>query len=144
MLFNKGMDTKLKVKFAIAVLTVILSLVLGAYTKVMMILHFSDPFKFWLNLILYVISWLMLFVAAFVVGKEALKLAEEYVKAKMSETYVTTRNIERKGREEVTNLTKKGIHLTHHHIKKTAKRGIRKTKQLHRKTMSMHKKFLKI
>lgn len=138
------MDKKLKIKFAIAVLTVILSLVLGAYTKVMMILHFSNPFKFWVNLVLYVISWLMLFVAAFFVGREVIKLADMYVKKKMQETYDTTRKVEKQGREHVANITKKGIHFTHNHLKKTAQHGIKKTKQLHKKTITFPKRILRI
>ena len=112
------MENKLRLKFIIAVITVIFSLILGAYTKVMMILHFNDAFKFWLNLILYVISWLMVFIAAFIVGKEVVKLADEYVKKKVEQTYTVTKN--------------------------TAKTGIKKTKQLHKKTKNFHKQILSI
>lgn len=133
----------IKFKFAIAVLIVIFSLVLGAYTKVMMILHFHDTFKFWLNLILYVTSWLMLFVAAFFVGKEAVKLADQYIKKKMQETYDTTVDLHKKGHIHMKNLTKKGINMTAYHISTTAKKGIETTKHIHRKTIDLHKKFLK-
>ncbi len=130
------MDKKLKIKFAIAVITVIVSLVLGAYTKVMMILHFSDPFKFWLNLVLYVISWLMLFATAFVVGKEVVKLAVEYIKKKMNKTYDTTVELHKKSHTHVKNLTKQSINFTKHHIKNTARKGINKTKQIHKQLTS--------
>ena len=134
----------IKFKFALAVIIVIISLVLGAYTKVMMILHFNDAFKFWLNLTLYVMSWLMVFVAAFVVGKEIVKLADQYIKKKMHETYTTTVDLKKRGQQEVRNLTKKGIDFTAHHISSTAKKGFQTTKKFHKKTKDMHKKFLRI
>ncbi len=132
----------IKLKFALVVLIVIFSLVLGAYAKVMMILHFNDTFKFWLNIILYIISWLMLFVAAFFVGKEAVKFANQYIKKKMQETYDTTVDLHKKGHHHMKNLTKKGINITAHHISTTAKKGIETTKHIHQKTIDFHKKFL--
>jgi hypothetical protein len=144
LIHNLFMNKKLKIKFAIAVIAVICSLVLGAYTKVMMILNFGNPFKFWLNLVLYVMSWLMLFVAAFFVGKEVVKLADNYVKRKMQETYDTTKKIQRRGREGVASITRRGYDFTRTHLTKTAKHGIKKTKQFRKKTIKMHKEFLKI
>ncbi|MFA6888147.1 MAG: hypothetical protein WC254_01485 [Candidatus Woesearchaeota archaeon] len=136
------MDVKLK--FVIAILAVIISLVLGAYTKVMMILNFNDPFKFWLNLILYVISWLMVFVAAFFVGKEMIKVADDYIKGKLQETYTATVNFQKKGQEEVKKFTKKGYNFTARHISNTAKKGFHTSKKIHKKTKKIHKKLLKL
>ncbi len=111
----------LKLKLLFAILTVIASIVLGVYTKVMFVLSFADPFKRWLNLGLYVMSWLMLFGAAFFVGKEALALADVYVKKKLRETYDVTVDIHKKGLET----------------------GIKTTKALHKQTVTLQKKTVK-
>ncbi len=114
-------QTALKLKLLFAILTIIASLVLGVYTKVRFVLSFDDPFQRWLNLSLYLISWLLLFVAVFFVGKEALALADAYVKRKLRETYNVTVDIHKKGLET----------------------GIKTTKALHKKTIKHGKKQLK-
>lgn len=133
-------QTVLKLKLLIAILTVLASLVLGVYTKVMFVLSFGDPFRRWLNLSLYVLSWLMLFVAAFFVGKEALALAKIYVKKKLRETYDVTVDIRKKGIEtgiQTTNaLRKKTVTLhkkTVKHGKKQLKKGVKVLKTVQRK-----------
>jgi hypothetical protein len=142
--------TSLKLKLLAAIITVIISLALGAYTKVMLVLHFADPFERWLNLILYIISWVMLFVAAFFVGKEALILADQWVKKKLQETYDVTATIPKKGiahgmkgAKELQKVTKKVHKETMKHGKKHLKKGVMITKDIHKKTMRHGKKIHK-
>ncbi|PIN79773.1 hypothetical protein COV16_02480 [Candidatus Woesearchaeota archaeon CG10_big_fil_rev_8_21_14_0_10_34_8] len=112
--------TKVKLKLIVAIFIVIISLALGVYTKFMFLINLPDHFD-WFDLILYIMSWVMLFVAAFFVGKEALILADQYIKRKMRETYDVTVDIHRKG----------------------IKKGIQTTKNIHKKTVEQSKKHLK-
>ncbi len=120
--------TQVKIKLLAAIFAVIASLVLGAYTKVMFVLHFADPVQRWTNMILYAISWIIIFVAAFFVGKEILVLADKWVRKKLCETYDITAKIPMKGIEHSVNATRK-IH--------------KKTVKLHKNTIKHGKKQFK-
>src|SRR3989338_9151729 len=100
----------LKIKLVIAILIVILSLLLGFYSKVLFFLHLPYYFDTW-NLFLYIISWFMLFVAAFFVGKEILELAYLYVKQKLQESYDLTIALQKKGFQKTHAFGKKTIAL---------------------------------
>jgi hypothetical protein len=125
--------TIIKIKLLAAILTVIASLVLGAYTKVMFFLHFLDPFKSWFYLALYILSWVMLFVAAFFVGKEALILADQWVKKKLRETYDVTATIPKKGIEHGVKGAKKIHKATVKQSRRHLKKGIKVVKRVHKK-----------
>jgi hypothetical protein len=121
-------NVSLKTKLFLAILTVILSLVIGLYTKFMFFLHLPYYVDWW-NLVWYIMSWIMLFVAGFFVGKEALEIADVYVKKKLQETYDATVDIQKAG-------IQKGI--------ETTKKSLETTRDLGKKTISLHKKILGI
>lgn len=129
------LSLSVKTKFVIAVLIVIVSLVLGVYTKVLFFLHLPSYFDYW-NLFWYIISWLMLIVAAFFVGKEMLEIADLYVKKKLQESYTLTLHLQKKG-------FKKGIATTKRGFEKT-KKGLKTTHAFGKKTIAYHKKMLGI
>ncbi len=64
----------------------------------------------------------MLFVSGFFVGKEALVIADQYVKKKLQETYAATVDIHRAG----------------------IQKGLETTKNIGKKTINLHKKILGI
>ncbi len=123
------MEFSPKTKLILASITVIVSLALGLYTKVMFVAQFYDPFQRWLNLSLYIFSWIMLVIAGFFVGKEALQLADQYVRQKLQESYNLTMDFQKKGIEKSIATTKKGFE---------------KTKDIGKRTIDMHRKILGI
>ena len=136
------MQFNLKTKFVIAVIMVILSLIIGAYTKVLFILHLPSYFDWW-NFSWYILSWLLLFVAAFFVGKEVLEIADLYVKTKLQESYDLTIDLQKRGLEKGIETTKKGIATTKKGFAAT-KKGFETTHAFGKKTLALHKKMLGI
>jgi len=100
-----------KQRLVIAFIVVILSLILGLYSKVMIVLSIGDTFNFWLNVILYAFSWVLLFFAIFFIGKEVVAIADEYVKRKIKEGT-------KHGGRQVVKHSKK----IHGHVKKHGKK----------------------
>lgn len=122
------MDLSIKTKLILAIITVIISLIIGLYTKFMFFLHLPYYIDWW-NLSGYIISWIMLFIAGFFVGKEVLEIADLYVKKKLQETYTATVDLHKEG-------LKRGI--------ETTKKGFETTKDIGKKTIHFHKKMLGI
>ena len=142
------LNLSIKTKAVLAVITVIVSLVLGLYTKALLTVKFlTFPDNWWaylfdwqwwlqmcdvecrVNLGLYIFSWVILFVAGFFVGKEALEIADMYVKKKLQETYTATVDLHKEG-------LKRGI--------ETTKKGFETTRDIGKKTIHFHKRMLGI
>lgn len=119
-------NLSLKTKLILAIIVVIASFILGFYTKFVFVLHLPEYIDWW-NLFLYLMSWVMLFVAAFFVGKEALGIADQYVKRKLQESYDKTIQLHKTGFQ-------KGV--------ATTKLGYEKTKAFGQKTMAFPKRVL--
>jgi hypothetical protein len=113
--------TLVKIKLLAAIITVVISLVLGLYTKIMLLLVFTNPFWWWFHLALYILSWVILFPAAYFVGKEALILADQWVKAKVCESYDVTKKIHKATVKQSKKHIKKGIKVVRHVKKKLKK-----------------------
>ena len=122
------LNLSIKTKLVLAIITVIISLIIGLYTKFMFFLHLPYYVDWW-NLSWYIISWIMLFVAGFFVGKEALEIADLYVKKKLQETYTATVDLHKEG-------LKRGI--------ETTKKGFETTRDIGKKTIHFHKRMLGI
>ena len=122
------LNLSINTKLVLAVITVIISLIIGLYTKFMFFLHLPYYID-WCNLSWYIISWIMLFVAGFFVGKEALEIADLYVKKKLQETYTATVDLHKEG-------LKRGI--------ETTKKGFETTRDIGKKTIHFHKRMLGI
>ena len=112
------LNFSIKTKLILAIITVIISLIIGLYTKFMFFLHLPYYIDWW-NLIGYIISWIMLFIAGFFVGKEALEIADLYVKKKLQETYTATVDLHKEGLKRSIETTKKGFETTRDIGKKT-------------------------
>ncbi len=122
------LNLSIKTKLILAIITVIISLIIGLYTKFMFFLHLPYYIDWW-NLVWYIISWIMLFVAGFFVGKEALEIADLYVKKKLQETYTATVDLHKEG-------LKRGL--------ETTKKGFETTRDIGKKTIHFHKRMLGI
>lgn len=131
-----NLNLSLKTKLILAIAAVAISLALGFYTKIMLFVGHEDPFKFWLNIALYIFSWIILFIAGFFVGKETLEIADQSVRKKLQQSYDVAMEFQKKGVAKGIETTKKGI--------ETTKKGFEKTKHFGRKTIAVHKKILGI
>lgn len=129
------LNISIRTKLVLAIITVIISLIIGLYTKFMFFLHLPYYIDWW-NLSGYIISWILLFIAGFFVGKEALQIADLYVKKKLQETYTATVDLHKEGLKRGIATTKKGF--------ETTKRGFETTKDIGKKTIHFHKKMLGI
>ena len=133
-------------KIFIGVMLFIISLILGAYSKVMLFVHITNPTMWWLNLALYLVSWLILFVAAYIVGKEIMQMIDEYLKNKVKETYDVTIEIHKKGAKHVHKHVKKNVKTGVRHVKKNVHKGVHHVKKgvkkiLERIFLSLKKSF---
>ncbi len=92
---------------------VILSIALGIYGKVLLIIKFYQPFYVITGLSIYAVSWVILFVGAFLVGWETVELIrnriEREVRITAQKTYNYTKRLPRKGYDYTKGLHKKGI-----------------------------------
>ena len=109
-------------KFYVGILLVLVSLVLGGITKIIFFLYFEDLFIKWTSVVIYIISWPMLIIGIYWVGKDYADALKKYFKLKFY-------------REVAIKGTKKAYHKTkvvrHNAIRKTRK-AIITTKTVHR------------
>jgi len=69
---------QLSTKFWIGTVFIILSLVLGKITQAVFIIFFSDAILRWISIIVYIISWPMLIIGVWWVGKEYAQAITKY------------------------------------------------------------------
>ena len=98
-------------KFVIGFSLVILSFMLGFYGKVLFIARFYEPFYLITGLSIFAFSWVLLFLGAFLVGRETVKTMQD----------------------KINQSVKKGVKDTYQYTKKLPKRGYDYTKELHKK-----------
>ena len=102
-------DKKLLVGFIL----VFLSFVLGFYGKGLFIVKFYEPVYLITSLSLWAFSWVLLFLGAFLVGWETLKMMQMRIR----------------------NRVKMTVKNTYHHAKELPKKSYRYTKSLHKKLL---------
>jgi len=71
-------------RFITGVVLIILNFVLGKITTFTMILYYNNKSIFWLSIIGYVVSWLMLFAGLYLCGREGYNYAKELYKEYIS------------------------------------------------------------
>ena len=100
-------------KLVIGFSLVVLSFMLGFYGKVLFIARFYEPFYLITGLSIFAFSWMLLFLGAFLVGRETVKTMQD----------------------RINQSVKKGVEDTYQYTKKLPKRGYDYTKELHKKGM---------
>ena len=100
-------------KLLAGVILVVLSFVLGVYSKVLVIAKIYEPFYVITGLSIYAFSWILLFLGVFLVGWETVKMIQmrihHHVKKTVKGTYDYTKKLPRKGYQYTKDLHKKGI-----------------------------------
>ena len=77
-------------KLMIGVTLVVLSFIMGFYSKIYIIAKLSEPISLITGLSAYAISWLMLFFGAFLVGWETVKIVQRRIHHEVKKTVKTT------------------------------------------------------
>jgi uncharacterized membrane protein YcjF (UPF0283 family) len=95
-------------KLLVGITIVVLSFIIGTYGKVLSIARFYEPVQLLTGLSLYAFSWLMLFLGAFLVGWETIKMANykihHHIKKTAKKTYHHAKGFPRKSYDYTKNL----------------------------------------
>lgn len=81
--------------FFSGILIVISSFIIGKITTFIFILKFNSEFYRWLSIIVYILSWLMLFVGILMCGSEGYRIVKQVLK------YFTIRHYHQKIRQSM-------------------------------------------
>ena len=150
-------------KFYLGILLFILSLIIGKITTVSFLLSRNDELIKWTSVIVYILTWPMMFVGIWWAGSEytqqikryfSYKYYHNHVKEGTKKALVTSKGMAIKTHSHVSKNTKllvntgKGVALkTHDHMKKKTKQVIDKSKLITRKNkrkkLSSKKKIIK-
>ena len=101
-------------KLIIAFILIIISFVLGFYSKAIIIAKFYEPISLITGLSLYTFSWILMFIGVFMVGWSAVKAMHA----------------------RIHHHVRKTVKDTYHHARKFPKRATDYTKNIHRKSMN--------
>lgn len=100
-------------KLFTGVILVVLSFILGFYSKVFVVAKIYEPFAVITGLSVYALSWIMLFFGAFLVGWETVNLIQnrihQHVKTTVKKTYHRAKQLPRKGYYYTKELHKKSM-----------------------------------
>lgn len=107
-------------KLLTGVILVLLSFILGSYGKALFIVKFYEPVQVITGLSIWAFSFLLLFLGAFLVGWETIRLIHQRIHDKVKTT----------------------VKKTYHHAKRLPQRGYRYTKKLHKKSIEKIKKSI--
>lgn len=108
-------------KLFTGVILVILSFILGFYSKIYVVAKIYEPISVITGLSVYALSWIMLFFGAFIVGWETVKLIQQ----------------------RISHHVKHTVETTYHHAKNLPKSGYHYTRELHRKGMEKIRRLKK-
>jgi len=109
-------------KFYAGAALVILSMIIGVIAKFLIFVYISNPFWFWFNVAIYIVSWPILILGGWWVGKEyadkirryaSYKFYQEELKKGTTKMYHLTK--------EKTNKLREGTRLRSNQIKERAK-----------------------
>ena len=116
-------------KLLAGIILVILSIMLGLYSKGLLGLFFANllnklykPFYLLTGLSIYVLSWFLLFLGAFLVGWETIKMIKMGIQNQVRRTYHYTKGLPKKGYGYTKELHKKSVNK----IAKTSKAVLNK------------------
>lgn len=100
-------------KLLAGIILVIASIILGFYGKIVIIAKFYEPIGLITGISLWTFSWILLFLGAFLVGWETVKMIQmriqHHVKKTVKGTYDYTKSLPRKSYHYTRDLHKKGM-----------------------------------
>ncbi len=104
------------IKLLAGIILVILSIIIGFFSKVYVVAKIYEPISVITGLSVYALSWILLFFGAFLVGWETVKLIQSRIHHHVKTTY--------------------------HHAKELPKRGYHYTRELHKRGMEKIRKSM--
>lgn len=110
------------IKFLAGFVLVVLSIIIGFFSKGLIVINITEPFHLIQWVSVYALSWVLLFIGFFLVGMETVKMIQQ----------------------KINYHVKKSVKETYGYTKKLPKEGIEYTKRLHRKSIGRLAKTLKI
>lgn len=108
-------------KLLTGVILVLLSVILGFYGKVLIVVKFYEPVQLITGVSIYAFSFVLLFAGIFLVGWETVKMIQQRIRHHVRKT----------------------VKETYHYTKGLPKKGYDYSKQLHKKSMDKIKKSMK-
>ena len=108
-------------KLVLGMFLIVFNLALGFYGKALIIAKYYEPIYVLTGISLWVLSWLLMFVGVFLVGRETVIMVKNWI------------------RKEIRNAAIKSYDAT----KGQAQKGINYTKKLHKKGMDKFRKTRK-
>ncbi|MEK6891550.1 MAG: hypothetical protein AABX25_00020 [Nanoarchaeota archaeon] len=113
-------------KLIIAFILIIISFILGFYSKAIIITEFYKPISLITGLSLYTFSWILLFIGVFMVGWRAVKAMHvrihHHVRKTVKNTYHHARKFPKRATDYTKNIHKKGFNKIVTSSKAIAKR----------------------
>jgi len=120
-------------KFYVGIVLIVLSTLIGVATKILIFIYLQDVFWFWFNIILYILSWPMLILGVWWVGKEYADKIKRYASYRFYQESL------KKGTQKAYTLTKAGTVK----LRDTARRRSERVRAGARKLKSKMKEGIK-
>ena len=100
-------------KLLAGIILVVLSFILGVYSKILIVVKIYEPIAVITGLSIYAFSWILLFLGVFLVGWETVKIIQQTIKNQVKktakETYDYTKKLPKRSYQYTKELHKKGI-----------------------------------
>lgn len=108
-------------KLLTGVILVVLSIIIGFYSKVYVVAKIYEPIAVVTGLSVYALSWILLFFGAFLTGWETVHLIQSrihhHVRKTMKGTYEYTKKLPKRGYHYTKEIHKKGMEKIRKSIK---------------------------
>ncbi|MFH0701584.1 MAG: hypothetical protein V2A62_04055 [Candidatus Woesearchaeota archaeon] len=91
-------------KFYLGVALVILSVITGIITKILMFVYLNNPLWFWVDVFFYLLSWVVLIIGAWWIGKEYVEKIKRYANYKFYQESI------KKGTTKMYRITREKTH----------------------------------
>lgn len=109
------------IKLLAGIILVILSIIIGFFSKVYVVAKIYEPISVITGLSVYALSWILLFFGAFLLGWETVRLIQQRIRYHVQHT----------------------VETTYHHARELPRRGYRYTKELHKRGMEKIRESIK-
>lgn len=126
-------NLKYSIKFYFGILLFLGSLVIGKITLAIFLLYFNNPLIKWSSLIIYILSWPMLIIGIWWIGKEYAKALKRYFGYKFYHQSLKS------GAKTIIQKTRAGTERAIYHTKAGTRRAINQTMKIHSKATNKTK-----
>ena len=111
-------------KFYLGIIFIVTSLIIGKVTLVTFVLYLNNPVERWLSLAIYILSWPLLIVGIWWIGKEYAAAVKKYV------SYQFYHDSLKKGTQKAINKTRQFKNASYTTLREGTQRTLQKTKEI--------------